>query len=184
MNDVTLNSEAPALERVPVRMDRSRSFATVHGERGPSDLHAGVHFYQDGIPFDAQGFLLFDHPDLKVPGAHGDKIRALVERKLKKAASIAAKQPPKPAKERDVDSDPDADESDADAEDDLLDPVNLEAWLRGEQEVEWNDVSQEIARRFKVRKSKVEDAVAFLVNEQRVVAKDQLRRKFQKFAEL
>ena len=67
-------------------------------------------------------------------------------------------------------------------EEDLLEPINLEAWLRGEQQVEWQEVTQEIARRYKKRISKMEDAVAFLVKEG-VVAKAQLKKPFQKFAD-
>ena len=54
--------------------------------------------------------------------------------------------------------------------------------MRGEQEVEWQEVTQEIARRYKKRVAKVEDAVAFLVT-QGVCPKGQLRKKFLKFAD-
>ncbi len=45
--------------------------------------------------------------------------------------------------------------------------------------MEWNDVTQEIARRYKVRKSKIKDAIEFLITEG-VVPKAQVAPKFLK----
>lgn len=176
MNDTTSKAAEPA----KARMDRSRAFAEVHGDRVPGDRHANVFFYQDGLPFDAQGFLLSDHPEVKA----SEKLQQLAERRLKKAADHAAKHPaPKPkATEAGVDSD-DGDDGEPQADDGLLDPINLEAWLRGEQEVEWQEVSQEIARAFKRRFANERDAVEFLVKEMKVVPKGLLRRKFQKYVD-
>lgn len=182
------SSEAAPVAPPRVRMDKSRAYSTVNGDRAPGDKHAAVFFFQDGIPADAGGFFIFDHPDMERKGPDGDKARKAAERKIKKALTQQAKEPPKPARaESDVDDDDDLEEREAgadgdDAEDDLLDPINLEAWLRGEQDVEWQEVTQEIARRYKVRKSNIADAVEFLVKEG-VVPKAQLRKKFQRFAD-
>jgi hypothetical protein len=175
--------EAPAAMPVPrVRMDRSRAYNTIHGERGPGDKHAGVMFRQDGIPADASGYFIFDHPDMLEPGPEGDKRRKAAEKKIAKAIVQAAKAPPPPPPSR-ADSDEDEDEAPAqDEEEDLLEPINLEAWLRGEQQVEWQEITQEIARRYKKRVAKIEDAVLFLVKEG-VVPKAQLKKQFQKFAD-
>lgn len=182
--------EAAQVAPPKVRMDRSRAFATVHGDRAPGDRHAAVFFYQDGIPADAGGFFIFDHPDLLKPGADADKARKAAERKIKKALAQQAKEPARKVVSKVVDDDDDAgdagdasaDADDDDEDDDLLEPINLEAWLRGEQDVEWQEVTQEIARRYKVRKSNIADAVEFLVKEG-VVPKAQLRKKFQRFAD-
>lgn len=190
MNDTIAPGGAPdaaaAMPLPKVRMDRSRAYATIHGERGPGDRHAGIQFIQDGIPADASGHFVFDHPDMAEPGPEGDKRRRAAERKLKKAVALQAKQPKSLRAADDGQNDDEADraesEDEEDAKDDELDPINLEAWLRGEQQVEWQEVTQEIARRYKRRISKLEDAVAFLVREG-VVPRAQLQRKFQKFAD-
>lgn len=165
-----------------VRMDKSRAFNTIHGERGPGDPLSGVMYRQDGIPCDAQGYFIFDHPDLQKPGPEGDKLRRLAMRKIERQLKIDAKKPPPPVHAESDDDDEDVDAKDGADKDELLEPINLEAWLRGEQQVEWQEVTQEIARRYKKRISKMEDAVAFLVKEG-VVAKAQLKKQFQKFAD-
>lgn len=177
---------APVMAPPRVRMDRTRSFSTIHGDRGPSDPHYGMAYRQDGIPCDAEGYFMFDHPDMRRPGRDGDHARKMAEKHIARALKQAAKAPPpKPAKAAD-DEDFDGDEAEGlDAEnedDDLLPPVSLGAWLRGDQEATWNDVSQEIARTYKKRIAKTEDAVAFLVKEG-VCPKAELRPKFKKWAD-
>jgi hypothetical protein len=186
--DTVQNNGAPEAAALPpprVRMDRSRAYSTIHGERGPGDKHAGVMFRQDGIPADASGYFIFDHPDMLEPGPEGDKRRKAAAKKIERARVQAAKAPPPPPPSR-ADADSDDDEevaTDADGEEEgLLEPINLEEWLRGEQQVEWQEVTQEIARRYKKRVAKIEDAVAFLVKEG-VVPKAQLKKAFQKFAD-
>jgi hypothetical protein len=186
MDTVVKNGEPQAAQVAPpkVRMDKSRSFSTIHGERGPGDPHAGVMFRQDGIPCDASGFFLFDHPDMLEKGPEGDKRRKMADKHIKRALAQALKNPPKPVKADDDESlDDDAEEAEDDENEDdgLLPAINLGAWLRGEQDVEWNDVSQEIARTYKKRISKEGEAVEFLVS-QGVVGKGELRQKFKKFA--
>lgn len=121
---------------------------------------------------------------MEKPGPEGDKRRKLAEKKIARALAQAAKAPPKPPPSRaDADNDEDEDEAEAtNEEEDLLEPINLEAWLRGEQQVEWQEVTQEIARRYKRRVAKIEDAITFLVKEG-VVPKAQLKKQFQKFAD-
>jgi len=188
---MTIDTQLDAPEAAPVapprvRMDRSRAYASVTGDRVPGDRHAAVFFIQDGIPADSEGYFIFDHPDMLRKGKDGDKARQAAERKIKKALAQQAKAPQRAPRAEDDDDESegraDRDEDEGDDGDDLLEPINLEAWLRGEQDVEWQEVTQEIARRYKVRKSNIADAVEFLVKEG-VVPKAQLRKKFQKFAD-
>jgi hypothetical protein len=147
-----------------VRMDRGRDFSTVHGERTPGDVHAAVHFYQDRLPFDSNRFLIVDHPDiLKDP-----KLQALVEKKLKKAEKA---KPVAAAEGTDALSD-DNTEVDDDEDEEILDPVNLEMWARGESEYPWTDVSQAIAQRFKRRVPSKAAAIEFLVDEKIIAVAD------------
>lgn len=184
MNDTANTGVAPEAAALPlprVRMDRSRAFSAVHGDRGPNDRYAQVFFFQDGIPADAGGYFIFDHPDVKEkPGKEGDKLRALVAKKIERALKQQAKAPPPKARDEDEDeADVDRDEDDDDDEDGA-DPINLDAWLRGEQDVEWQEVTQEIARRYKRRFAHLHDAVDFLVTEEKIVPKAQVRQKWRK----
>lgn len=188
--DTVQSNGAPEAELVAlprVRMDKSRSFSTIHGDRQPSDPMYGVSYRQDGIPCDAEGYFLFDHPDMRKPGKDGDKARKMAEKHIKRA--LAA--PPKPVRKVETLLDDDDDEVDGlkqstagddDDDDGLLPAISLAAWLRGDQDAPWSDVSQEIARTYKRRVGKVEDAVAFLVKEG-VCPKDELRAKFKKYAD-
>ena len=154
-----------------VRMDKSRDFATVHGERLAGDPHVGVHFYQDGLPFDSSGILVADHIDLTAQTPLAEKLRKRVARKLEKAAQV------RPARESDPSASADDDEDDEtrvekdeeDDEDDRPQPANLEAWARGEVDVPWQEVTQAIAKRFSKRVSNKRDALELLI-EERVVA--------------
>ena len=153
-------------------LDRSRSYSTVHGERPPGDPHAGVHFYQDGLPIDAQGFLVANHPDLQGDGKQATKLREIAERKLRKGIKQAKRD-----EVSETDAPVEVDEDDGEIDDDQ--PVNLEAWARGEQRVVWGEVTQAIARRFSRRVASKKDAIEFLVAEH-VVAADQLSAEHQK----
>ena len=146
-----------------VRMDRSRDFSSIHGERSPSDRHAMVHFYQDRLPFDAQGFLIPDHPDV----LENSELKKLVEGKLKKAAKA------KPEA-----GDLDAPSDDKDGADDAG-PVNLSAWARGEGKWPWQEVSNAIGKRFNRRVPNKQAAIEFLVDE-KVVGLADLAPEYQK----
>jgi hypothetical protein len=59
-----------------LRMDGSKYFSTVHGERPPGDPLQHVHFYQDGLPFDAGRLLLTE----MIEG--DERLKALAAKKL------------------------------------------------------------------------------------------------------
>lgn len=156
-----------------LRLDRGRDFSSVHGERAPGDRHATVHFYQDLLPFDAQGFLLMDHPDV----TENPKLVALVERKLKK---LEKTKPVAAEDDTDALSDDDNDvDGDDDEDDDVQEPVNLEMWARGEAEYPWQEISNAIAIRFKRRVPSKQAAIEFLI-EERVVSIGALSKSHQK----
>lgn len=155
---------------VQIRMDRSRAHSEIHGSRMPGDPHYGVHYYQDGLPHDAQGFLITEHSDYEGNSADAQKRRATLEKKMRKATAAAAARKVETA----------LDEGDEDGEEGELEPINLDAWVRGQQALEWIDVTQAIAQRYKKRISKIDDAVPFLVDEMKIPASE-VAKKFQKF---
>lgn len=153
-------------QQVEVRMDKSRDYATVHGERTAGDPHATVHFTQNGLPFNAQGVLIPDHPDFEPespkPSARAIKLREQAEKLMARAIKSAR---PK------VEGDADEVDNDGDGADDG--PANLETWAKGLTRVPWNEVTQAIANRFSKRVSNKRDAIDLLVQE-RVVARGDL----------
>ena len=144
-----------------LRMDRSRPFGEIHGDRGPGEKYSLAHFTQDGIFFDASGL----HIDELV---EDDKVRALVDRRLKKAA--------KPAGDAggSDETDDDPGETKAPGSDSAPDDVNLEAWLRGEAKYPWFAITKRVRERYSQNISKQIDMIEFLVEDEKVIPMDQL----------
>lgn len=139
-----------------VRLDKSRDYSTVHGERRPGDPHHAVHFYQYGLPFDAHGILLVDHPEI----ADDPKKAAAVEKLMKRAAKVKVEAPGDAALDAIINGE---DEGGDDKPE-----LNLEMWARGEQRWPWNQVSDVICARFSKRVTDKKGAIEVLL-EERVV---------------
>lgn len=152
-------------------MDRSRPHSTVHGERPPGDPHAGIHFYQDGLPYDAQEFFVEGHLD--DANDKNGKLRALVERRLRKlqgqttaadaAAEVIEDDPPLPGANKAGDDD----------------DVNLVAWARGETQYLFGNVREAIRKRYSQVVKDQHGAVDCLIDE-KVVTEDDLSAAFKK----
>lgn len=152
-----------------LRMDGSKPFATVHGERPPGDPHQHVHFYQDKLPFNAQRILI----DAMI--ADDPALKALAAKKIARQA----KQKVLPAEIADETGDNPIDIED-DEDDDVSGDVNLEAWLTGTK-YHFFAVRNAIAERYKKRVSTIADAVMFLCGEQNVVPIDKLAPSYRGF---
>lgn len=147
-------------------MDRSKYYSTVHGERSPDDPSRNVHFYQDGLPFDAHGILV---PELVKSPEH----KALVDRKMKKLAAAM--------KAADTSADEDKSADDADEGDSAnvstastADDVNLEAWLRGEAKYHFFAIREAIRKRFSHNIKDQRNAIEILVLDEKIVSEDEL----------
>lgn len=152
-----------------LRMDGGKYFSTVHGERAPDDPLKDVHFYQDGLPFSASRVLLSDIIE-------GDaRLMALAAKKLsRQKRQVAAVVP-----DDDTDYTP-PDAPDLEDEDDGDADINLEMWLTGEAKYIFAKIRATIADRYQKRGvNSIENAVEFLVNEQRVVPPERLSPQFQ-----
>lgn len=164
--------EKPQQEtKAVIRLDKSRDYATVHGERRPNDPHHEVHFYQFGLPFSAHGELIVDHTEI----AEDPRKQAAVEKLMKKAIKVK-----KEAPGDEVDKllgDGGGDDGDEDNEPTL----NLSMWARGEQKWPWQQVSDAIAARFSKRVTDKKGAVEILV-EERVVSLGELSVELRKLA--
>lgn len=158
----------PKVKPIVVHMDRSRDYATVHGDRMPNDPHLNVHFYQNGLPFNAAGILVQDHPEI----LNDEKKQAKVARLIKKAEMLRAAAPGNDADDEDRDDDDRDEDEDEDRENEPA-PINLVKWAAGEQKVQWQQVSDAVTRKLSKRPVSKRDALEMLI-EQRVVAKGAL----------
>ncbi|WP_213287591.1 hypothetical protein [Bradyrhizobium sp. sGM-13] len=133
-----------------VKLDRSRAYATVHGE--------GItHFFeQDGLPFDHQGNLV----DKLVSK---DK-RPLVEKKLKRLAKLAGNAPAEEPVEAGSDTTTDDDDDDANAGSE----INFEGWLKDKVRYEQHAIFKEAKKRYSKVFSNYRDLAEFLVFEENV----------------
>lgn len=146
-----------------LRLDRSRVFSTVHGERAPDDPMAGIHFFQDGLAFDAQE--VFVEGYLNDGNDKGGKLRALVERRLRKLqgqttaadaeAEVAANDPPLPGEKKEDGND-----------------LNLNAWARGEAQYLFAQVREAIASRYSLKVKDQRGAVEALIDQKVVLEAD------------
>jgi hypothetical protein len=141
-----------------IRMDRSKYFATVHGERAPDDKLAGVAYQQDGLFYDSHDMLI---ESLAETEDQKKKMEAL-RRAASKSSDAPARDAAAPAKEDDGEAPITADE------------VNLASWLRGEARYPWFSVAGAIKSRYAKQVKSSADAVDFLVNDQKIVGRRDL----------
>lgn len=156
-----------------VRMDRSRDFGTVTGERTPDSVHATLHFIQNGLPFDSEGVLITDHVFFEPhkgdqPSKQAAVLRDRAEKLIQKVAKSARPR---------VEGEPVPEGEETEEKQDG--PANLEMWVRGEARVPWQEVTQAIARRFGRRVANKRDAIELLL-EEKVVARAQLSEEHRK----
>lgn len=161
-----MNASVPAAgTAVLLRLDRSRAFSTVHGERAPDDPHAGIHFYQDGLPFDAQEVYVPDQ--LNDKNDRDGKLRAMVERRLRKLEGVAT---PADAEAEAAASDPPLPGAKPNAAE--ADDMNLVAWARGEAQYLFGNVREAIRKRYSQVVKDQRGAVECLLDEKAVTEAD------------
>ncbi len=145
-----------------LRLDKSRPYSTIHGERQPGDPHQLTAFAQDGIHYDAQGLHL-DHL------VEDDKTRALVDRRLKRQQKAARPNPD--------DGDDDGDDANVDQgqqNGDTAVEVKLESWLRGEARYPWFAITKAARDRFHQNITKQVDMIIYLVEDEKIITEDEL----------
>lgn len=186
------DDDAPQMPMAPepvLRLDRTRPFSTVHGDRVPEDPHYRVHFWQDDLPFDVNEVLVpddekrqpFSGPD---PNREGHTVqyrplytpqRALkAQQKLDRLRKGAkAMRPPEVVDE----TSPKAEQQAAVTE------LNFAAWLRGEVQYETWQVFAAFETRYHRKTHKQGDVVSELVLEFKVIPEDQVAPWFKKYLE-
>jgi hypothetical protein len=156
-----------------LRLDRSKKYATVHGDRNLDDPHACVAYMQDGLPYDAEGVLVPDNGatearDVVIDNArvrffplYTDEMRAKRDRKIERIEQGLPKE-----EVTELDATDDQEEASED--------VNLESWLRGEVRYPPFMIFAACKRRYSKSYSKFRDVIEDLVFDQKIVPEDQL----------
>jgi hypothetical protein len=137
-----------------LKLDRSRPFATCHGE---GLTHA---FEQDGLPFDHQGELAMSM--VKTPAQ-----KALVEKKMRRLVKLQAGAP---SDDPDLQEPPTPPDDDDEGGDDTA--MNFEAWLKDEVQYPQHEVFKEARRRFNKMFTNYKALAEFLVFEEQVLGPD------------
>lgn len=144
------------VKRPSVYLDRSRDYSTAHGDRDKDDPHYGIATMQNGLPFNHQDELMFDHPMVQ----SNPKLMQSADRLATKAARLLAR-----ARSAEPDDDDDIEEGTDTLDDEPAEPVNLNAWARGIAEYQWQEVSNQVARKYGKRISNKFGAIELLLKE-------------------
>lgn len=161
-----------------IRMDPSKKYSTVHGDRTPDDPHYRVHFMQGGLPFDSNQLLVPDDgktaafagiaPDGKptmYPPLYDAKMRAALKVRTDRAVSGKAA----PSKVEEV-----SEHDDDEVKRELSEGVNLVSWLRGEEDFEAHMIFAACAERYGRRHTKLRSVVEDLVLDEKIVAETEV----------
>lgn len=149
-----------------VTLDRSKPHGKVHGE-----ITDGIHYHQDGLPFDAHGRLV--ERDLT------EAQRAIAERKARRTARRAPRDG-LPAGAGGAAPEPgDGVPGGGDDDGEPTDPgdVDLEAWLTGDAKYLFDAVRTAIRTRYARDVKSIGDAVEFLVLDERLVERKAVARR-------
>ena len=177
-----MNTRQAVVERefeIPlVRLDKSKHYSSIHGERTPDDPMYHVHFWQGGLPFDATGILVPDvGPDKPFPGVvegksitfqplYTPEMRGMVERRI--ARMLRSNQQAIEEAKLDTPPEPTVDP----AED-----VNFESFLRGEVNFPFESLQRAYFQRFHKRHQRVRHIIEDLIYEEKIVPEDQVHQK-------
>lgn len=167
-----------------IRLDRSRNFQSVHGERSPSDPHYLVHYFQDGLPFGADELLIHDDgkkeswtealeredgttKQVRHWPLYNDKMRMVLDKKVKKltASKRVIARPNRP----EVDDDGIEPHLEFSA-----DEVNLQSWLRGELDYEPNEIFAAVRKRYGLACTTKRAVVEELVYDKKLMAPEEV----------
>lgn len=167
-----------------IRLDTSKPYSEVRGERAPDDPHYRVHAMQGRkvgsklvlLPFDSQGELVPDdgkkepYEGITVESKkvmhqplYSDDMRALVARLKKKAAE---KNPDPEAEEED--------EEGAGGGTQTADDVNLVSWLKGEEKYTPQALRAAAKERYHVNYTTIPALVVGLVVDEKLIPEDQV----------
>lgn len=149
---------------IPVdTLDRSRAFATVHGEDTDGQAYAQRALGLEGWPYDHEGKLMFDKLNAKQIAKYEQKQKEAEER-----AEAAKNAPVEPENYEDEQEDA-VERVKPVSQDDPNEDVNLVQWLTGQQNYKPFEIQTAIKSRFGANKPNMKEAARYLIEEQKLV---------------
>jgi len=161
---------------VTIRLDESRPYSEVRGERAPDDPHYHVAYFQDGLPFNVNKVLVPEDTVRTAPWEstdvegkkvlhrplYNDNTRKIVQRKIELLE--------KGQSERVV-----IDEhSDSSMQEAASQEVNFSSWLRGEIDYQWWQLKAAAKVRFHKNYTNRSELIFDAVYDERVIPENQV----------
>lgn len=161
-----------------IKLDKSKKYSEVKGDRLPDDPHYKVHFWQDDLPFDVGGSLVPDDGKVAPWNALNADGKPVVHhplwndlRRKKMEAKLDRMNRVKGAVEE-------AEEATSESEEDIrkaaVNDINFESWLRGEVQYQPWALFEAAHSRYHKRYSKIPELVLDLVEDEKLVPEDQV----------
>lgn len=162
-----------------IRLDQSRPFSEIRGDRRPQDPHYMCHFQQGGLFFDAKGVLVPDDGRRNMttiefvnengvlmretfPPLYTDEMRAKVAKRLARLKGKDKAPGPEEGAAEDEDAAPEKPE------------VDLTAWLRGETDYPQAELYAACAARYSRKHTSIRSLVEDLVLDEKLVDESEL----------
>jgi hypothetical protein len=159
-------------KKIIVRLDRTRSHGSVHGERTPEDPMHSVAFMQGGLPFDTSGNLVGppEKPEETFRGLNvdGEEVtyRPLWTEEMREKLKAKIKRLKRAADDAEIEL---ANQEPLEAPVDPVEDVNLESWLRGEVQYPFYMLSRAVQQRFHVKCVTMRSLIETLVLDEKIV---------------
>lgn len=169
----TASPKAKADRKVVIRLDRTRHYATVHGDRTREDPMHGVFFFQNDLPFDAQGNLIPIPEEMEKPfkGLDVDGKETLYSPLWTQARRDKLKTKQKRVKKAQEEAEQEVlNQEEMEAPADPTEDVNLESWLLGEAQYPFYMLARATLQRFHVKVHTMRALVECLVMDEKIVA--------------
>ena len=168
-----------------LRLDTSKKYSTVHGDRSPDDPNYHVCFYQDGLPFDSDGAVVPDDGktapwvinvmdgntlvQVKHHPLYNDEMRKKLARKMARFTKGPADEP-----------EPTTEVDDEESKEAASDDVNIISWLKGEAKYEPFLIYAAVKKRYSLNLHRIRDVVEALVLDQKLVAEESVDKRLMK----
>jgi hypothetical protein len=179
MTDMNAAGAAP---KPTLRLDRSKRFSTVHGDRVPDDPHYKVHFWQDDLPFDVNGILVPDDgktqdfsgvdtesKPVRYQPLYTEARRKKLEKRLARLTKVARAPEPE-----ELEEEAQANDASPEVKAAMASEVNLESWLRGEVQYEPWMIFEAFKARYHRQTHKLGDVVTELVLDEKIVRPEEV----------
>lgn len=158
---------------VTLKLDRSKKFSEVHGDRTPEDPHYRVCYWQDDLPYDAREDLVADDGKTNpwIGSVEGKPIEFFPLYTAARRTKVTAKLERLKNAKRQVEEVVETDEE-SEATTDPSDDVNLVSWLKGDVDYPQFALLKAAKNRYHRNFTRLRDLVEDLVYDEKLVPEE------------